>query len=249
MAPRALAALLLLALGACATSPTSDLNTFGRNSASNSFEAFGRSVDPPSTLVLPVSHDRQTEGPSCGAHVLASVINYWNGAGTVTGDALYHSAPPAAADGYSMAELLGMARQQGLAASGVRLGQADIIRELESGRPVLVPVRIPSVYLQDWSLPGADATVIGAPARVVTTRVGRLSEWTGLAMVNHYVLIAGYDDDNFVALEPVMGFRTISFERLGRYRRAFGDAAIVFSRPAGPPSEAAAAPGRGPSEG
>ena len=48
-------------------------------------------------------------------------------------------------------------------------------------------------------------------------------------MLNHYVLVAGYDGDTFVILEPVMGLRTISAERLARYREAFGNAAIVFS--------------------
>jgi hypothetical protein len=32
-----------------------------------------------------------------------------------------------------------------------------------------------------------------------------------------------------VVMEPVMGLRTISAERLARYREPFGNAAIVFS--------------------
>ena len=35
--------------------------------------------------------------------------------------------------------------------------------------------------------------------------------------------------DTFVAVEPVMGFRTIAFDRLDRYREPFGNAALVFS--------------------
>jgi hypothetical protein len=146
-------------------------------------------------------------------------------------------------DGYTMAELLDLARANGLTASAVRIGNEDLVRELESGRPVLVPVRIPSIYLQAWTLPGANTPVVGLPAQVVTSRVGRLSEWTGLAMINHYVLVSGYEGETFVALEPVLGFRTISFDRLKRYRRPFGDAAIVFSGPPPrPPNEAAEAP-------
>jgi hypothetical protein len=229
--------LLALCAAACATRPVSDLDAFARQSANNSFEAFDRRIDPPSTLVLPVAHDRQTEGAACGAHVLASVMNYWLGAGAAVGDQIYRDTPPADAElGYSIAELVSLARQRGLLASGVRLGQADLIRELESGRPVVVPVRIPAIYVQSRTLPGANAPVIGVASAVVEQRVGRLSEWTDLAMVNHYVLVAGYEGDRFVVLEPVMGFRTISFERLARYRRSFGDAAVVVSaasRPAG----------------
>jgi hypothetical protein len=233
---------LLLALGACATHPTSSLNAFAERSANNSFELRHRSVDPPETLVLPVVHDRQIEGAACGAHALASVINYWRGAGTVTGQQIFASTPPANAQaGYSMAELLTLARANGLQASAVRLAQADIIHELESGRPVLTPVRVPSVFVQSWSMPGANAPVLGLPAAVVTSRVARLSEWTNLAMVNHYVLIVGYEDETFVAVEPVMGFRTISFDRLARYRRAFNNAAIVFSAEGAPASSTTAA--------
>jgi hypothetical protein len=48
-------------------------------------------------------------------------------------------------------------------------------------------------------------------------------------MVDHYLLVAGYDEQTFVVVEPVMGYRTISFSKLARYRAAFGNAAIVFS--------------------
>jgi hypothetical protein len=77
----------------------------------------------------------------------------------------------------------------------------------------------------------------------VTTRVAQLSELANLAMVNHYVLIVGYEPgDKFVAVEPVMGFRTITFERLARYRRPFDDAAMVFSATRPPAANTAAAP-------
>ncbi len=244
MQRRILVVPLLLALGACATHPTSSLDAFAERSANNSFEFLNRGVDPPSTLVLPVAHDRQVELAACGAHVLASVINYWRGPGTVAGQQIYDATPPANMEaGYSMAELLALARANELQASAVRIAQADIIRELESGRPVLVPVRVPSVFVQSWSMPGANVPVVGLPGALVTTRVARLSEWTNLAMVNHYVLIVGYeDDDTFVAVEPVMGFRTIRFNRLERYRRAFNNAAIVFSASRPPGSAATAAP-------
>jgi hypothetical protein len=237
---------LLLALGACATHPTSSLDAFAERSANNSFEFMNRGVDPPSTLVLPVAHDQQVELAACGAHVLASVVNYWRGPGTVAGQQIYDATPPADAEaGYSMAELLTLARANGLQAQAVRLARADVIRELESGRPVLVPVRVPSVFVQNWSMPGANIPLVGLPASLVTTRVARVSEWTNLAMVNHYILIVGYEaDDTFVAVEPVMGFRTISFDRLERYRRAFDNAAIVFSAAPPPPATAAAPPRR-----
>ncbi len=225
------ALLLAGALAGCATQPTPDVNTFAESTADNSFELFDRSLNS-QALVLPVVHDQQTDGASCGAHALASVINYWQGPNTVTGNAMYAATPPADMRfGYSIAELLTLARTNRLLANGVRLDDAAIIRELEAGRPVLVPVRIPSVWVQSRTLvPGATrAPIVGLAATAFMQRVGRLSEFTNVAMVNHYVLVVGYEHETFVVVEPVMGFRTISFDRLERYRRPFGDAAIVFS--------------------
>ncbi|HYD87863.1 MAG TPA: papain-like cysteine protease family protein [Vitreimonas sp.] len=226
---------LLLALAACATSPVSSMGAFGERSSSNSFEFFGRSVDPPETLVLPVAHDRQTNTAACGAHVLASVINYWRGEDSVSGNAIFAAHQPAAPDGYSLAEVMALAQQHGLTASAVRLTHEDIVRELENGRPVLVPIRVPSVYVQNWSLPGANVPVLGLPSSFITARVAQVSEWTDTAMVNHYVLVVGHDGDKFVVVEPVLGYRTISFDRLGRYREDFGNAAVVFSGQRPPP--------------
>jgi len=246
---RTLVVPLLLALGACATSPTSDMGAFAERSANNSFELFDRAVEPPETLVLPVVHDRQTNPAACGAHALASVINYWEGPGTVTGEAIFTATPPQRPDGYSIAEMMQLAQSYGLTASGVRLSRDDLIRELENGRPVLVPVRVPSVFVQPWTLPAANTPVLGLPSNFVTARVAQVSEWTDTAMVNHYVLLVGYEEGKFVAVEPVMGYRTISFRRLDRYRRAFNNAAVVFSgsRPPAGHTAAATAPAEGAS--
>ncbi|MEZ6023144.1 MAG: hypothetical protein R3C16_06980 [Hyphomonadaceae bacterium] len=233
------AILLSLCAAGCAITPNADLQQFAANSGRNSFEVFDRALQSPTALVLPVEHDRQYAGPSCGAHALASVVNYWNGAESITGEAIFRAHPPAAEAGYSMAEVMALAREQDLLASAVRLSQDHIIRELEAGRPVLVPVRLPSIYVQQLQLPGGDAPVVGVARNALIYRAGRVSEMTSLAMVNHYLLVVGYGEDRFVVIEPVMGYRTISFEKLERYRRAFGDAAIVFSGQ-GPPRGAAA---------
>lgn len=227
---RTAAAALAFGVSACATTPSTGPDAFAERSAANSFEFFDRTVDPPSTLLLPVVHDRQINGIACGAHALASVTNYWLGPGHVSGADIFAANPPTDLQtSYSMAEILKLAGGQGLLASAARLQPDGILRELEAGRPVLVPVRVPSVFVQGWQLPGANIPVLGFPAALVISRSAQLSQMTGQGMLNHYVLIAGYDGDTFVILEPVMGLRTISAARLGRYRKAFGNAAIVFS--------------------
>ena len=222
--------LAALCASGCAATTSPDLASFSRQSASNSFEVFRRSFDAPSALALPVMQDRQTSSASCGAHALASVVNYWRGPGTVSGDEIFRVSPPTDHQrGYSMAELIGLADSRGLLAAAVRLDQDGLIRELELGRPILVPVRVPEIYVDALTLPGARIPILGLVRNVVVERTGSLSEMTGLAMLNHYMLVAGHSGDRFALVDPVLGFRTISFSRLARYREDFGDAAIVFS--------------------
>ena len=230
--------LLALCLAGCATRPTPDLDAFAQRSADNSFEVLHRSFRS-NGLVLPVVHDRQQLPQSCGANAMASIINYWRGAEEVSGQQLYASTPPADPRGYNLAELLTLARTQGLLANAVRLDKDDILQELENGRPVLVPVSIPAVYVETHTLPGENTPALGVVERAFIGRMGWVSEHTNLAMVAHYLVIAGYDAHRFVVVDPVRGFRTISFERLARYRAPYANAALVLSRP-GPPSVAPA---------
>jgi hypothetical protein len=213
----------------CASTPTPTLDAFAERSDANSFEVFDRGVSSPNALVLPVVHDRQTAGPSCGAHALASLVNYWHRDAHVSGDEIFRVTPPAQPSGYSMGELMTLAGRHNLLASSVRLPQQGIIDELERGRPVLVPVRLPSIYVQPRTLPGENVPVIGLATGVVTDRVGRISEWTGLTMVDHYLLVVGHEEGHFIVVEPVRGYRTISFTKLARYREHFENAAMVFS--------------------
>jgi hypothetical protein len=232
----ALAAAVLLSavpVSACVVTPRPDAAAFARDTSANSMDGLGLGFDETDALVLPLVQDRQTSGPSCGAHALASVVNYWKGPGALDGEALFQSRPPASPSGYSIGELLDLAHGEGLLASGVELPSDAVIRELENGRPVLVPVRLPSIYVQQRTAPDGDVVVLDAAKDVLIGRAARVSEWTRLALLDHYLLLVGYADDTFVVLEPVMGYRTVDADKLDRFRRPFGDAAVVFSLPPG----------------
>jgi ABC-type bacteriocin/lantibiotic exporter with double-glycine peptidase domain len=222
-------AVLALCLGGCVTHPTRSIDAFADRSGNNSFEILNRSFASEG-LVLPVVQDRQDSAASCGAHALASVINYWT-PGATTGDAIYAQTPPADPHGYSLAELQALASRHGLLASSVRMDKAGIIAELEHGRPVLVPVIVPAFFVDRRSVPGANAPVVGVVSSALRNQMARVSEMTHMAMVNHYVVVVGYDQDQFAIVEPVLGFRTITQERLERYREGFQDAALVMSGP------------------
>jgi hypothetical protein len=224
-----------LAVCSCATEPVPRLETFADRGYANSFELIDRSVGGADALVLDVPYDRQENRVACGAHVLASVVRYWRpDAEDVTGAGLFAARPPAdMTHGYSLAELVALAEVEGLDAFGVRLPEPGLVAELEQGRPVLVPLALPSVWIQTHTLFAPDAPPLGNLKNLAIGRVGAMSALTGLAMGSHYVLVVGYADDRFVLLDPIMGYRTISRARLRKFRDDSGDAALVFSaRPA-----------------
>jgi hypothetical protein len=102
---------------------------------------------------------------------------------------------------------------------------------------VLVPVRLPAIYVQQRTIPVGDVPVIGTARNFLMSRSGTVSELTGMSMVNHYLVVIGYGRDKMVVLDPVMGYRTIATAKLQRYRKAFGDAAIVSAAAMGPAPE------------
>ena len=158
------------------------------------------------------------------------------GPGAVSGQAFYSTTPPADPRGYNLNELVTLARAQGLMVSTVRMDRTGIIQELEHGRPVLVPVLVPAVFVADRRAPAENAPVVGLVSRNLVGRVGWVQEHANLGMVSHYVVVAGYDAHRFVVVEPVRGYRTISFDRFDRYRRPYDNAALVLSGSRPPPA-------------
>jgi len=230
-------AALALALGAasCANTPTSTIDGFAQRTGANSFEVIKRRLpEPAKALVLPIKHSRQVQGPSCGAHALAMVADYWRVARAQPADTIYHDHPPASPSGYSMAELMDLAQAAGLMVSAVEMGEPALVAELERGRPIIIPVKLPSIYVQQRSLPFGETPVVGFARNTLIYRAAKVSEWSRLGMVDHYLVVAGYDSDTFVVVDPVMGYRTISRSKLARYRAAFGNAALVLSAPPKP---------------
>ena len=142
-----------------------------------------------------------------------------------------------------MAAKYGVLRSEGTTERALFvIDKQGIIRELENGRPVLVPVLVPAVFVANRAAPGENAPVVGFVSRNFVGRVGWVLEHANLGMVSHYLVVVGYDAHRFAVVEPVRGYRTITFDRLERYRRPYADAALVLSgsRPAPMPASTAA---------
>lgn len=237
----------LLHLTGCAVAPVHNMEEFASRPSANSFETFNRPPNKDEAIVLDLTLDQQIERVSCGAHVLASVINYWHPETTIDGSNLFASEPPQNSSvGYSMAELISLASQNGLIAFGVRLQEDLLKQEIRNGRPVLVPLHLPYVFVQNITLFDPDFAPVGNLKNRFLNRLARMHTWTDTGMLDHYALVVGYDHDKFVLLDPLLGYRTISNNKLDRYRSKFENAAIVFSaREQSASSQKAEAPGGG----
>lgn len=221
----------LVSCAACAVTPTYTASDFANNPTRNSFLSFNRTPDKDRTVVLDVELDMQTSRVSCGAHALSSILNYWQSAPKASGQSLYLSVPPTNPDvGYSMGELIDIAHNHKLKAFGVRLNDDRVKVEINAGRPVIIPVQIPYVFLQSRTLFDPDFVPVGNLKNRFLNRLALVHQWTDTNLLDHYVLVVGFDDTKFVLLDPIMGYRTISAEKLSSYREPFENAAIVFSR-------------------
>jgi len=89
-------------------------------------------------VVRGVPEVRQVAREDCGAAALAMVLNYWGS--SVTGDAIATLLRPAREHGIAAARLREFARHQGLQAFIIQGSQADLQREIERHRPILVGV-------------------------------------------------------------------------------------------------------------
>jgi len=89
-------------------------------------------------VVSGVPERRQVTQEDCGAAALAMVLNYWGS--PITGGAIVAVARPARDRGIAAAILRELARHEGLQAFLIQGHQADLEREIQRHRPVLVGV-------------------------------------------------------------------------------------------------------------
>jgi len=89
-------------------------------------------------VVRGVPDVRQVAREDCGAAALAMVLNYWGS--PITVNSIIAVAPPTRDRGIAAASLREIARHQGLQAFLIQGSQADLEREVQRRRPVLVGV-------------------------------------------------------------------------------------------------------------
>ena len=170
----------------------------------------------------PLESVRQTSEKSCGIAALASVMSYWE---TEADAAELEEKYPAGSDnGYPLLQLRRIAIKEGLIAFALTMKDRpldQIAEQLENGRPVIVPVRLPRGRYFGRELPVVgrlDATTVNADK----TLVG--SNWK-----HHYVVIFGQSDDQLLLMDPAYGIVKISKADFNLYWSAEKNAALLCS--------------------
>ena len=141
---------------------------------------------------------RQMEANSCGTACLTSILNYWKV--DVTEQDILTEFPKSKKEGYLITELRDIAATKGLGAyvfSMTENSMFQLKKEILKGRPVLCAMRFPEMLYFAYDVP-------------IYGYVYRRLAWTIGPKKDHYVVVFGFDRDNFLVMDPVRGFVSIS---------------------------------------
>lgn len=238
------------ALAACSTLTNDDVGEFARHQSRNSLEVFRTHLDETSASVLSLKLDAQEDGHTCGAHAVAIVAEYWASffppapllearaeteaqAQTVgrSGAEIAALHPPSSDHGYTALELHALLNQFELSTIIARASLDQLENEIGAGRPVIVPVRLPAAYVQTLTLLPISFAGVDQLKSYSVRRVASLSQISRIGLINHYWILAGFDEHSVVVLDPALGYRTLSRKRFERYRKAYANAAIIIGGP------------------
>lgn len=165
---------------------------------------------------LDVRLDRQSGATACGAHAVGALLDYWNRAipdpdrlAPPDGAAIVRMRPPAAKDGYSVAELVQILRDEGMAALAVTTTWEGLADELAGGRPAIVRVRLPSSAVSTRTIVPDATPILGPLQRVASARAEAVTGMLFDRRVDHFWLVAGQSETHVTVLDPAMGFRVV----------------------------------------
>ncbi len=227
-----------LGLTACVSAPVNaDRAAFALAPSRNAIPPGVVTLRPAEMLLLDVRLDRQVAGNGCGAHAVASLIDYWHRAGSsgeadalLTGAEIYARTPPASAAGYSLAEMAGLIESAGLTALVINTTPEGLKTELEAGRPVIARVSLPATQIRPATIfPRTTPLLAGVETRAFALS----SRLAGESRLDHYWLVIGFDAGRMVVLDPAMGIRSVSVFAFEAAFAAGGRLAVVSGGPGG----------------
>lgn len=144
---------------------------------------------------------KQSKDNSCGSACLVSVLDKWDV--KVTEQYMLDKYFIQSNFGYSIFELLEMAKKEGVKAYGFSMNKSpkkQLEEQILKGRPIICAVDLP--YRLHF---GKDIPLFGGIYR-------QLTWWMGQTR-SHYIVIFGLNDKNFLAVDPSYGIVTFNKKR------------------------------------
>ncbi len=160
---------------------------------------------------------KQITPQSCGAAVLASVAEYWGVSGFGQENILEQHSPGDPKKGYSIGELKRLSRSVGLLAFSFTSDREQIVKQIDLGRPLIVPLSIPRDDFLRRSVP-------------IIPRTYSLLSKLFVKDYSHYVVIAGYNAQRVLILDPNVGFRWVKWNTFLDQWEKFGFAVLLVAR-------------------
>ena len=151
---------------------------------------------------------RQDNQTGCGAAVLSSVVSYWGK--TLSYKEIIEKHPQKSDLGYTVGELKKIANAHGLLAYSLIMNEKILKEQIKKGRPVIIPVKIFFLkaykYLPEF-LPFLDNLTF-----------------------SHFLVVFGFDQDNFWVMNPANGYERIKSEDLINSWKRHNYAGLLISK-------------------
>ena len=166
---------------------------------------------------------KQARETSCGSACLASVMNYWGV--RISEEDLLAKLPELGEHGLSIKDLKLIAIACGLDAYAFSMSddpEGQLRAQILSGRPVICATRFPRGWYFAYGVP-----LYGSIYRSLV--------WAFGSRKSHYIVVFGIKDDEFLIMDPVRGFATLSRTRLLDAWHQQKYAALLCGRKKSPP--------------
>lgn len=161
-------------------------------------------------IISRVNFVEQIDQTGCGAAVLSSVMAYWGISKSY--DYIISKYPQRSELGYTLGELKQIASQQGLLSFSLIMNETNLIKQLEKGRPIIVPVKVFLSKFYEY-LPN-------------------FTPFLGALKFSHYLVIFGFDNAGYWIMNPASGYSYLERDEFLKMWKEHKNAGLLISEKA-----------------
>jgi predicted double-glycine peptidase len=135
----------------------------------------------------------------------------------ISQDKLFQDFPSSSSEGYSVEELMNIAKEKGLEAFVLQMPARSIRIQIQKGRPVICGLKktVMDDFFYHFPFEGG---FIGEIIR------GLAPEY------NHYVIVIGFKDDRLLIMDPAIGLVSLSEKRFQRMHGKCNDLVLLAAK-------------------